>query len=354
MTVTTWHPHDNVWERKDRTPRVGVATRRAFRVTGVQTSITPYRNLRDDLILGVDKPTTDNTGIIPGSTLTVQTSGVIQSNREYRNIDFRYSLNMSGLSNVNFINCAFRGNAANPSSASSLVRLFGIHGRGHTFTDCLFEPQVPHYNWNGIQGYGYTLRRCRISKCTDGLDLFNNNNGPAGAGDNTLRNGPLEVRVEQSLIHDNAWFNSTIDAGGGTIGSHSDGIQYQGGTGAIIRGNTLTGMIAQQYGPNYYGTYTDNATILIKPDVGTIAGAVIENNWLDGGSYTINIANDPPDRTLGDIGSISNNYFGRQQRLQGSTPNTSYTMSMPSNVTGLFAGNVYDDTRTPILVRRNG
>jgi hypothetical protein len=354
MSIYTWYPHEGLWTRKDRNPRQPTIIPRGLRITRALASITVPPSVRDGLVIGVDKPDATNTGVLPGSTLTIMNSFTPVSGATYRNLDIRVSVSMGGVSNVTFINCFFRGSAATPASATSLVRLFGTHGRGHKFIDCTFLPQAPHYNWNGIQGYGYTLTRCDISNCTDGLDPFNTQWGPGGTGDYSIRNASLDVRVEQCYFHDNAWYNSSIDVGGGVIGSHSDQIQWQGGAGVILRGNNFTGMIGQQYGPNYYGTYTCNATLIIKPDVGLITGGIIEYNWFDGGSFTINVANDAPDRILGNIGSISYNRFGRNTRVQTSNPDTSYTISLPSNVTGTFDGNVYDDNNHPVLVRHNG
>jgi len=311
--------------------------------------------VRDVLVLGVDKPGPSNTGVYPGSTLTVVSNHVAVSGTTYRNLDIRNSVDLGGgRTNVTYINCFFRGGATAPTSSTALVRLFGTHGGGHRFIDCTFLPQAPTYNWNGLQGYGFTMTRCDVSNCTDGVDIFKTQWGPGGTGDYSLRNGPIDVTIEQCYFHDNAWYNSSVDVAGGVIGSHSDQIQWQGGTGATIRGNTFTGMIGQQYGPNYYGAYTCNATLIIKPDVGLISGATVEKNWLDGGSFTVNIANDAPDRILGSLGSVSYNKFGRNTRIQGSTPDASFTISMPSTVTGIFDGNVYEDNGHPVLVRHNG
>jgi hypothetical protein len=345
---------NNYWSTNGAT--IQLPNQRAAYIAKIKSMVpgsTEAQQARDLLVKGVDKPDAFNTGVFPGTTFTVTSSHTPVSGTTYRNLDIRNTVTLSAKSNVTYINCIFRGATSNPTSANALVRAWPVHGGGHKFIDCTFQAQVPHHFWNGIMGYGFTVTRCSFSDVTDGIDIFNNNDGPAGSGDNSLRNGPSNVVVEQSYFHDLAWFNGSIDTGAGAIGSHSDCIQYQGGTGASIVGNTFTGMIGQQYGPNSYGTYTCNATLLIKPDVGLISGLTLDKNWIDGGSISVNINHDAPDRYLTNLGSITNNKFGRNQRIQASTPDTSYTISMPRDVTGTFTGNVYEDNGNAVFVRNN-
>lgn len=306
---------------------------------------------RQALVLGTYKPDSSTTGVYSDTPLTVTSSHSPQSNQTYRNLDIMGSVSLAGLTGVKYINCRFNGAETPPSSASSLVRLFGPHGGGHVFEDCTFAPKYPHFNWNGIQGYGFTVRRCNFYEGTDGIQIFNNNNGPSGASDRTLKDGPVNVVVEQCYFHDNGWWPQSIDTGGGAIGSHSDQIQYQGGSNVSIRGNNFTGMIATQYGPNSYGTMHCNATILVKPDVGIIKNVVMDKNWIDGGSYSVNINDKAPDRYIDNIGSISSNKFGRNQRQQGTGGDNTFTLHMPDSARGVFTGNIYEDTSTPIRIR---
>ena len=113
----------------------------------------------------------------------------------------------------------------------------------HVEIDCLGSSAD-----SGVSGHYFALRYANIHSCTDGVKI--------GIGST----------VEASFIHDLR--SSRADP-------HQDGIQMMRGTGAVIRGNRILR-------PNQ-GT----STIIIKSDNGSIDNVLIENNYLNGGGYTI-------------------------------------------------------------------
>lgn len=340
MTVTTWHPVDNTWVRKDRPPRVGATATRAFRITSIRASVTPARNPRDDLTLGAYKPDATTTGVLPNTTLTVTTTHTPVSNTTYRNLDIRNTVSLLNKNNITYNNCIFRGPTDAATSSQALVRAWVTHGEGHTFTDCTFNPQTPNQYLDAIKGHGFTLRRCDISNTVDGIGVFNTGSPEA----------PCNVTVEQSFIHDNAYYPNPPDTSH-TDGSHCDGLQWQSGPGLIFRGNNVIGRVGTQYQPGQFGTEHTNACLMLKPDVGTIGAATITLNWFTASNIAVNINDDAPDRYITDIGKISNNRFDHTQRGQGANTNDTWTILKPTATTGTFTGNVYDDTNTPVRIR---
>jgi hypothetical protein len=220
--------------------------------------------------------------------------------------------------------------------------MFQPHKRHFTFIDCTFVPQTPDYRWVGLQGYGFTLLRCDISNVVDQVQVFNNNGGPGGWSDNTLRNGPSDVIVEQSYFHDSAYFKPGVDPSWN--GSHADGIQWQGCTGLIVKGNYFTGKLATKYQPNYVGGSTTNSAMMMKPDVGNIGGAIITGNWFGGGAVTLNAADAPlHNRYITSLGSITYNRFYRDQQY---SPNcfvrNIHKSGTHTTIPVTWSGNVYD------------
>jgi hypothetical protein len=183
----------------------------------------------------------------------------------------------------------------------------------------------------------------------DGADVYNTNNV----------NAPVNFTMESCYIHDLAWF--TPDPSHSNNQTHNDDVQIEGGSNIHMTGNNFTGLISTTVGTLGSSLRPPgnqaNSAFMIKPDVGQISDIHILHNWLAGGQFTVNIANDTDtDHTvmLGNIGEISNNKFGRNQGVQGPGGDSTYTISMPSNVTCTTVGNVYEDNGDPILVRHNG
>jgi len=268
---------------------------------------------RDLLVSGTYRPDLSTAGVIPGSKLRITQNHVPRSGTTYTDLDVRHVVVPGpGVGNVTYRNCIFRGSKDVPNGFSSLYTMFGPHRRGFTFIDCTFRPQQSDFHWVGLQGYGFTLRRCDASDLVDQVEVFNTNDGPGGAGDDSLRDGPCDVVIEQCYFHDSAYWPPGVDTS--VDGSHSDDVQWEGGSGLVVRGNYFTGRLDPRYTPNVVGGDTANSAMLIKPDVGNIGGALITANWFGGGSVTINIADSPrTGRYIEDVGQIGNNHFYQDQ-----------------------------------------
>jgi len=321
------------------------------------TSATTARaavDTRNSLVLGTYRPDITTTGVLPGSTLTITSNHAPVSNTTYSNLDVRNNVVPGpSVGNVTYKNCMFRGANTAPASISSLYTMFRPHQRGFTFIDCTFRPQLPNFRWVGLQGYGFTLLRCEPNKLVDQVEVFNSNNGPGGASDDSLRNGPSDVTVEQSFFHESAWWAPSIDTGK-SDGSHCDGIQWEGCTGLVVRGNYFTGQLRPEYTPNYYGSTQTNTSMMIKPDAGNIGGANITDNWFGGGAVTINIADAPAkSRWIGNLGDVTNNRFNRDQFYKPTALLVNvYKTTGHTDITVNAAGNTFADNGAAVPVNR--
>ncbi len=298
---------------------------------------------REGLVLGTYRPGPTTAGVVPGAVLTVTSNHVPRSNTTYTNLDVRNGVVPGpNVGYVTYKNCVFRGPVARPRSFSSMYNMFLPHKRHFTFIDCTFKPQTPDYRWVGLQGYGFTLLRCDISNVVDQVEVFNNNGGPGGWNDDSLRNGPSDVVIQQSYFHDSAYFRPGVDPS--SNGSHSDGIQWMGCTGLVVKGNYFTGQLAPQFRPNYVGGTTTNSSMMMKPDTGSIGGGVISQNWFGGGAVTLNAADSPAhNRYITNLGSITNNRFYRDQQYAPNCFVTNVHVSgSHTTIPVTWSGNVYD------------
>jgi len=257
-------------------------------------------NLRVD---SAGKPDATNTGVPVGTVLTVvsgdqtfSTNGQVISNR-----DFRGFVRVTG-SNVTFNNCIFRGWATTVNSPL----LTTTSGMNTVIQDSEFVPSNPSATIDCISAANTSVYRSNLHGCVDGIKV----------GNNTL--------VQDSYIHDMTWFASDPNQGGGP--THNDGVQaWAGASNITLRHNNI----------DMSTTKSANAAFQSS------ASGRIENNWLDGGGCTINIAHQATGGPLTGI-YIVNNRFGRHSFFN--CPILISTQTTLSQNTG----NVWDDTGTPI------
>jgi hypothetical protein len=296
------------------------------------------RAYRESLVAETYDPGPDTTGCyddpawpsIPRFTIanhTPATGGV------YENLIIQGQITPPvGVGRATYRNCELQG----PLGSGHLVKAYDAGRIGVDLVDCTLRPRNPDNSRVGIIGRNWTMRRCDVSHVVDGFRVQDTNDP----------DGPSGVEVWQSYVHDLYWEADTAD------GTHSDDGQISSGSGTVIRGNTLIGNIAPEYAPNFYGTTHANAVLMIKPDVGLISGLDIRNNLIDGGAIPINIANKTSGtvRTLGSVGTISGNRFGRNARI-----GASWTITMPVSASAtVTVGNVYADNGAAVTVRRQG
>jgi hypothetical protein len=336
---------------------------------GAAHAATITTSNRDGLVLGVDKPTSSNTGALqPASELIDVTSTTTYSsnNQTITGRNFLARVIVTG-NNVRFENCIFRGSVAAPSGDQSLVDCTSQNMTGAYFQDCEFYPQAPHWNWDqAIAGHDYTLDRCWVHHCTDGVAVHNDARWDATG---TVYN--TNVIIKQSLIEDLGYWTASS---GGVVhpsdnATHNDAIQLHGGLGTQILGNTIRGVYARQYGhwvetsvstaiediaepftgvarfslpagaPWYAGpfqpssgnTIPDNgsgteatgrynigepgslACILIDNASGPTYNLVVEDNWIEGGDFAVNGGGNPNPGGGVSLGAFRRNKFDYTQ-----------------------------------------
>lgn len=300
---------------------IGFATERAF---------------RESLVEGAYDPDPTNTGCYddptyPAIARAVVTNHVPAAGQTYSNLIIQNQITPPvGAGQAWYRNCELQG----PVAAGHLVKAYDAGRIVLNFIDCTFRPQVPDSSRVGAIGRNYTWLRCRATHVVDGFRVQDTNDP----------DGPCGVSIRQSYVNDLYWEADAAD------GTHSDDGQISSGSGLVVRGNTLLGFIAPEYRPNFYGTKHANAVLMIKPDVGMITGVDIQFNLMDGGAFAVNLANKTSGsvRTLGNVGTISNNRFGRDIRQ---TRPISMPLSASATVT---TGNTYADNGSAAPVTRQG
>jgi hypothetical protein len=199
---------------------------------------------RSSLVLGTDKPGPTNTGIIPGSTLTAYNGDLTCApNTIYENLDI-FGRVTSNVANSGLRNCRVRGKISTLSTYSALINCLGNNNSNFLIESCELTPDVPDYRWDGIYGHDFTVKYTNIHHVQDGMQI------KWGA---RVWPFPTGVVVEQNWIHDLAWWtyfqNGTVHPN--DTNTHNDPIQHMQGYGTKIRGNTINGEYARQYGHWY-------------------------------------------------------------------------------------------------------
>lgn len=306
---------------------------------------------RDQLVLGTYKPGATTTGVLPGTRLTVVTSasqlpgGALTPGTTYGGTDangpYGYDIRFTvvpptSTTRIVFRNCIFRGEAAAPTAPIGLLKVYNAGHAPVDLWDCTLLPQTPSPWRNGLHGDNFRAYRCDISMVVDALAVFAR---PSG--------GDAKVELYQSYIHDFVWFDSTYPGTSVPDGSHNDGVQPAGGSNFKIWGNHIYGHNHPDYLNTYYGTDHCNAIMMITPDDAQISGLDIQQNWLYGGAAGLNIVNSST-RTLGNVGIIKANRFGRDMRN-----GANWAINQSSGVTydagsGATA-NVYDDNNAVVV-----
>ncbi len=152
----------------------------------------------------------------------------------------------------------------------------------------------------GLMGVGFTARRLYIHESNSDAMKIQGSGGP------TL--------VEYSYI----------EKVGKAADSHPDGNQTQGGSNITFRYNNIH--MPSPGTSSYPGApYKANATFMLQR---SISNLVIENNWMNGGSYTIYCPGESPDGVV-----VRNNVFGRD-----------FTYGTRSGPCSQWYGNIWQDT----------
>ena len=222
-----------------------------------------------------NKPTPANTGVRDAAMLTaihqdlvIRMPGTIIDSKEIFG-----SIRVEA-ANVTIRNSILRGSqtVGKPVvyAASSSVRNLLIE-------DVEISPTIRNMYTNGVYGHDFTITRANIHDVIDSVHIFNGGN----------------VTIQDSYLHQNLHFGPELDTTHWD-GSHDDNIQVQNGSNITIRNNVLSGAY--------------NAAVQITQGRGPVSNVRIADNWIEGGSCSVNIAEGQFGRLFGV--AVTNNVFG--------------------------------------------
>lgn len=257
---------------------------------------------RSGLVTGTYQPSADTTGVpartvltphnTSGADLVITQDGTILDGLEiYGDIKVRAA-------NVTIKNSRLHGGTHIPGSNTGIIDANSSAVSNLVVQDNTIIPDRPSYYRDGIVGHDYKALRNHIQRTNDGLGIFNRPGGPAAAN----------VSAEGNYIHSLTYWSSDPAHSDGT---HNDGIQVQGGENIRLAGNTVVAnaVLGEGSGPNPRGDHA-GIGIMLQQNVAKLANVVVENNWVDDGQTSINIANGKyADITV----TVRNNNLGRNQ-----------------------------------------
>jgi hypothetical protein len=267
--------------------------------------------------VGSVKPGSGNTGVPVGTTLTdvypaggtltITTAGtVIDSKRIHGFVVVKAP-------NVTIRRSAIIGPDAPVSLSSDTALLKNTSGLGTNLVveDTTIAPQNPNVYLNGVFGWDFTLTRVDISKGNDNVMIY----------------GP-NATIQASWLHNNTEFASDPNQGGAA--SHNDGVQVQGGNKIRIIGNTITG--------------ARNAALMLTQDYSATSDTWFNNNWVDGGACSVNIAKKARPYMTGL--QVNTNQFARHQTIA----DCAILYNIPDSDLNP-TGNTWADTGTPAGIK---
>ena len=213
-------------------------------------------------------PSASNTGVPPGTTL--RNSGGLSLRTDNQHVT---GLNITGCVNVHARNVRITKSKINCGSPAYAIRTL------NTAVNLIVEDvEINGLGQNAVTICcgNYTLRRVNMYGMTDGPRL----------GTNTA--------VIDSYIHDLARLP----------GTHNDALQITGGSGVVVRHNTLQVYDAATRDPM-------NACIMVGSETApSTNNMVFEDNYCDGGNWSIGVRTDLVATNL----VFRNNKFGRNYR----------------------------------------
>ena len=329
---------------------------------------------RDSLVYGTYKPSASTTGLLPGWVDSQTTPGVGEqqlgilngnqtittANTVIQNKDI-FGFVFVKAAGVRIINCKIRGN----STATSEFGLIDARNQGCVdlvIKDCELVPDYPSLWITGLIGHDFTAERLDIYNCTDSLGIYNANSGHT--------TDPAIVRIYGCWTHDLTYYSP--DPTHSDNRTHNDGIQIQGNSDIIIRGNFIqanASVVGDGYDdtvpkplpPSYRPSVTGQA-IGLTPNVSVIYDVTIDQNWIDFGAQSITVAVNT--YNVGANIIMTANKFGRgQPNLTKDSVTARRPIAVQSGVnpidgvpasssTDTQLGNIYEDDNSPITIWR--
>lgn len=257
-----------------------------------------------------------------------------------------------GADDITIRKCLLRGGAAITSGSDrGLVSNDGGFANA-VLEDCNLRPDNPTAWINGPRADNMTIARNDISRVCDGMDLYSN---ASGVSSNTF--------VYANYIHDLGGYSPDSIA---RPFSHNDGIQVTDGLNITVVGNNFQGFLDPAVGQAntsdnpFFPKFNTNSVLQLTQGSGIVTGLLFDKNWVDGGGATLNLI--ATGQAARNIGSVTNNKFGRSSYFQGGGSGTDgvYGSGGDNGVTFLSqsgltytstAGNVYEDNGHAITKR---
>jgi hypothetical protein len=305
------------------------------------TTTVPGTVGRTDLVGGTYEPdnTSATTGVLPGVSRSNNAGDItLTGGQTIQNLNITGRV-ICNVANASIKNCLILGDATVVTD-HGVVQTSGSSASNLLIEDTSIVPGTPSKWENGIYGHDFTARRCLIRNVVDGIRI-SNAASPTGA---------TNVVVEQCWIGDHSWFTPAPFQ---SDGSHCDCIQMEGGSGTVIRYNSLNSFVDPTVSNSPYsrrsepspGPYRALSCIMITPNVGAITAISMTKNWCRGGEIQVNGGSDANAGKA--LGTWTSNRFGRSSYFAG------HTIDFQSGATFTATGNVYDDDGTAVTVRTN-
>lgn len=222
-------------------------------------------------------PTELTTGTPVGTRLTVHQGNLTLSTpgQVVSGLDVRGFVRVTA-PNVTIKNSIIRGAAT--STQTALITNTTV-GASVKVVDTELYNSAPGPWVDGLRGSNFTLTRVNVHDVIDMAHVY---------GDNVV--------IEDSYLHDNLHYE--VDPAQNNTPSHDDSIQIQKGTNIKITGNRIEGAF--------------NTGIQFTQDQGIVSNVTVDQNYLDGGGCTINLAEKGKGPFQGI--TITNNTFGRDTK----------------------------------------
>lgn len=287
---------------------------------------------------GTVKPDASNTGVIPGSTLTVHRGDIVvtKAGTVIENMDV-YGFVTVKAADVTIRNSRIRGSGPG-SFNTGLINANDKNVKNLVIEDVTLVPDHPSYWINGVLGHDYTARRVNTWNVVDGFGVYN------------IHGTAANVRIESSYVHDLSYFSP--DPNHSDNQTHNDGIQIQGGSNVQIVGNTLSAWLSKTAGTQTYKYPQAGFGIILTPNVNPVTSSVIEKNWIDGSYIPIKLVTNKFGPM--NFGRVDHNRFARDMRnVPMAGKSNWFTILMTPDLTASTTGNVYDDDGSPVTVRRD-
>ncbi len=258
---------------------------------GTKNDSAQFDNLvASDSGSGITKPNASNTGytgsLTNSSGMTITTNGAVIQN-----------LNITGTVHVKANNVTIRNCKIQHGGTYGIQCTYGYTGL------VIEDTEITGQQSAAVYGSNFVARRLHIHDM--GADAFK-------PGTN--------FTIESSYIHHLGFIS----------GSHSDGVQMVSGGDGIIRWNNFDM-------PHDEPGYTNSQVILVQTNNGPIDDVLIDANWINGGSVSVQIRDKGTGHGAPTNVVITDNQFGRDYQYN--------IRALDGTV--VWTGNVWEDDGTP-------